>query len=225
MSKSLSLLAAGGATQTLSRFRVALEIALWRQGWVWLFTAIFLLGAGSAAVFSRLSLEREAAALAEQGERLARLERDIEARRAAGQSAESQASAKIGQAADTVAKLSAVLVPANEASRQVRHIYELAAKQQVTIAQADFSVDADRVGAERLQMSIPTKAGYPQLRKFLELCLRELPNASLDKLSFKRPQVGEAQVEARVQLSLWLKPGGDAAASLLEPARTSEARP
>ena len=82
--------------------------------------------------------------------------------------------------ADPAETLAAVLVGHDESGEQVQRIYRLAAANQVTVAQADFQLDGDVSGIERLQISIPTKASYPQLRRFLEACLRELPNASLD---------------------------------------------
>jgi hypothetical protein len=190
------------------RARVAVEIALWRHGRLWAVFAGLLLAVGGVAGGARWSLAQDAEQLRHERETLA------ERQRAAAQRETSAAQAAVGSSlradsdAEKRAQLLAVLPPREQVAEQVRRLYQLAAQQQVLIAQADFQSSADASGVERLQVSIPAKAPYPQLRRFVESSLRALPNASLDRLSFKRNQVGETEIEVRVYLSLWLRAGG-----------------
>lgn len=56
----------------------------------------------------------------------------------------------------------------------------------------------------RYQITLPVKASYPKVRRFIERTLFEVPGLSLDDVSLRREAIGEAAVEARVQFSLFL---------------------
>lgn len=191
-----------GVVRALSSVRVRAEITLWRHGWLWL-AAVLLLGAGAGmAVFARLSLAQQQEQLSQQAALLASLRKTADER--AGPADGAQAATDMSDA-DSQTALATVLPSADEAGSELRRIYRIAAEQQVSIAQADFQEEPATGGSRRLQMAFPTKATYPQLRRFLEASLREFPNLSLDRLAFKRNQVGEVQVEAKVHVSLWLR--------------------
>jgi hypothetical protein len=192
-----------GVVRALAGTRVRVEIALWRHGWLWLAAALLLGACAAMTVFARLSLAQEHELLSQQTEGLASLRKAADER--SGPADGSQAVKDMSDA-DSQAALAAVLLPADEVGNELRRIYKIAAEQQVSIAQADFQEEPAVGGSRRLQMAFPTKATYPQLRRFLETSLREFPNLSLDRLAFKRNQVGEAQVEAKVHVSLWLGP-------------------
>jgi len=194
-----------GARNLVAKTRLVLELALWRRGGMWALAALLLMVAGGVALAARLAIGHDLMQL--QQERL-KLEKLLQASRQPVVS-DPDADARSGAVPLTTeqkrAALDSVLASREEVSEQVRRIYKLATQQRVEIAKADFRSDADGESLERVQMVIPAKAAYPQLRRFLEAVLRDLPNASLDRLSFKRNQVGDTEIESRVYLSLWLR--------------------
>lgn len=179
-------------------WRVQIEVMLWRHGGLWVLVAAMWIGLAAAWPVARHLLDAEQSGLTNEQQELGQLQAALK-KRAVGPGADAPIEA------DPAETLASVLVGHDESGEQVQRIYRLAAANHVAVAQADFQLDGDAAGIERLQISIPTKAGYPQLRRFLEASLRELPNASLDRLALKRSQVGETDVEVKVHLSLWLR--------------------
>ena len=54
------------------------------------------------------------------------------------------------------------------------------------------------------QVTLPVKGSYGAVWKFGMLALRAIPFASLDEISFRRDAIGDAAVEARLRLTLYL---------------------
>ena len=53
-------------------------------------------------------------------------------------------------------------------------------------------------------MSLPLKGSYAAVWQFALQALRAMPFASLDELSFRREQIADPTLEARVRLTLYL---------------------
>lgn len=206
------------------RLRVETEIHLWRRGWIWVVTVALLLAAGGTTLLRDLAIAGELAQLDEERAALDALRQAAIDRRAAAIRATDR-SGYTRAATDRQAALAAVLVSRDQTEGQVRRLYELAEEEQIAIMQAEFHTEADASGIHRLQVSTPVKARYPALRRFLERCLREFPNASLDRLTFRRNQVGEAEVEARIHVSLWMSAGDAIAEGRWATLKQAEAKP
>jgi len=82
---------------------------------------------------------------------------------------------------------------------QTQKVFELASSHGLQIAQAEYRrVEAGRIG--RLQMQLPARASYPQIRQFLRALRAAQPEISLDELNVRRNEGG---VEARLLFSVW----------------------
>jgi len=192
-----------GVRRVSVQLRLRTEITFWRHGWLWLVTGVVLSTAIACAVVAGIAAQRETRELAQDKRALEALQA-YASRRAASQALPAAADhARAAPDEDNRARLASVLLPKDQATDQLRRIYALAEQEQIGVSQAEFRSDAGIGGIERLQISLPTKAAYPKLRRFLEATLRALPNASLDRLTFARGQVGSPQIEAQVHLSLW----------------------
>lgn len=98
------------------------------------------------------------------------------------------------------------------AEQQVRTLFGLAAKAGLTLSQGEYKSGYDRnARLTTYQVTLPLKGSYADVWKFSLMALRAIPFASLDELSFKRENIGDQQVEARLRLTLYLAdktPGG-----------------
>lgn len=208
-----------GVVQLWSRTRLHVEVALWRHGMVW---GLILLLA-SVCVLGDLLLRRPGAV------HNATLEMTLAQRRmdAVRDSAVEAKTASPSPASVLGApeQLRELLPPRASLTEQVLKLHELARASQLQLSQVVYSDIGLRVevpldtkargqavhrepgdgGFERIRLHLPLRASYPQLRRFLESVLLELPNASLDQLSIKRGSVGEMQLDVAVRLSLWLR--------------------
>lgn len=96
--------------------------------------------------------------------------------------------------------------------QQVKTLFGLAAKANLTLSQGEYKSAFDRNGRlHTYQVTLPVKGSYRDVWQFALLALRAIPFASLDEISFKRESIGQAQVEARLRLTLYLadKPAGE----------------
>jgi hypothetical protein len=55
------------------------------------------------------------------------------------------------------------------------------------------------------QLTLPVKGSYRAIRDFAMQSLRAIPFASLDEISFRRDAIGDANVEARLRFTLYLR--------------------
>jgi hypothetical protein len=168
------------------------QVALWRHGWV-LPLAVLLLAAAAALHWS---VARPAQA--RTAESRAELQRALQS---AGQKQEPVASTESQQ----VAALQAALASAGEPTELVRRMAALAEAEKIALLQSDYQVQQHAsVDVVQLQVTQPVRASYPQLRRYVESVLRAVPNASLDQVSARRENVGQAQLETRLRWSIWI---------------------
>ena len=86
-------------------------------------------------------------------------------------------------------------------------IFTMAHDQGISLDQGEYKVTSDRMGKlMRYQMTLPVKGEYPQIRKYLDSLLAEIPIVSLEHLQFERQKVGDPVIEAKIRLALYLEP-------------------
>ena len=95
------------------------------------------------------------------------------------------------------------------AEQQVKTLFGLAAKAGLSLNQGEYKASVDANGKfTTYQVTLPVKGSYRNIWQFALLSLSSIPFASLDDISFKRETIGEAQVEARLRLTIYLGDGG-----------------
>ena len=183
--------------------RATAEVWLWRHGWIW--SACALLAIACVGAFGLVLLP-----LQDRQQQLARETTELR-----HQQDRAQAGALVAAAADAASTeagrqqaLQALLSQTPGADAQMRVIARIAAQHNVALLQGDYQysnlADADISG---VQLSLPVKGSYPQLRLFVQEVLQALPNASLNHMSFRRDNVAQDQAEARLKWTLWSKAG------------------
>ena len=94
------------------------------------------------------------------------------------------------------------------AEQQVKVLFDLAAKSNLSLSQGEYKAGYDkasRVGT--YQIILPVKGPYQAIWQFSMRALSEMPFASLDEVAFRRESIAEATVEARLRFTLYLKDG------------------
>ncbi|MES2317557.1 MAG: hypothetical protein V4631_08675 [Pseudomonadota bacterium] len=97
------------------------------------------------------------------------------------------------------------------AEQQVKTLFGLATKANLSLSQGEYKSAYDRnARLHTYQVTLPVKGSYRDVWQFSMLALGAIPFASLDEISFKRDSIGEANVEARLRLTMYLadKPAG-----------------
>ena len=97
------------------------------------------------------------------------------------------------------------------AEQQVKTLFALAGKAGLALSQGEYKSAWDaNARVHTYQVTLPVKGNYRQIWQFGLMALRDIPFASLDEISFKREAIGDANIEARLRLTLYLaeRPGG-----------------
>jgi hypothetical protein len=89
--------------------------------------------------------------------------------------------------------------------QQVARIYAAAAAEQLALLQGEYA-RSEIAGTQlvRYRITLPMRGSYAQVRRFIAAAGTAVPGLVLDDLDLQRRTVGDSQVEARVQLSLFL---------------------
>lgn len=91
------------------------------------------------------------------------------------------------------------------AEQQVKVLFGLAAKSGLALPRGDYTAGYDSdARIYTYQLNLPVKGNYQAVSQFALLSLGAIPFASLDNISFKRESVGDANLEARLHLTLYL---------------------
>ena len=61
-------------------------------------------------------------------------------------------------------------------------------------------------GLAAYRVTLPVRGSYAQVRQFVGHVLKDMPTASLDAVRFDRRKAGDAQLEAQVRLTIYLRP-------------------
>jgi hypothetical protein len=85
-------------------------------------------------------------------------------------------------------------------------IYAEASKSGVPLDVGHYSYSSPKAGAlGRYDVEFPVKAGYPQIRTFINGTLTAVPAAALDKLHVERKTVGDAGVSANIGFVIYVR--------------------
>lgn len=99
------------------------------------------------------------------------------------------------------------LFPAERYSPQwLGKLAVLAERNGLSLNQGEYKATHDKVGRlVRLQMTLPVKGEYLQIRRFLSALPAETPIIALENVQFARQNIADSTVEARIRLALYLE--------------------
>ncbi|MBG6223071.1 MULTISPECIES: hypothetical protein [unclassified Janthinobacterium] len=115
------------------------------------------------------------------------------------------AAAAPATASENMARFYAALGQQRHAEQQVKQLFDLAAKNGLVLAQGEYKSGYDKASrVTTWQVTLPLKGSYTAVWQFALQALRAMPFASLDELSFRREQIADTQLEARLRLTFYL---------------------
>jgi len=98
-----------------------------------------------------------------------------------------------------------LLAENSERSELLKIVFSQATEAGIQLPQGDYNLVFEVEGGyDRLQINLPVKGSYQQIRSFCKTLLEKLPPLSLDEISFKRDNIKSPTVEARLRLTLYL---------------------
>ncbi|RPI45030.1 MAG: hypothetical protein EHM59_11280 [Betaproteobacteria bacterium] len=107
---------------------------------------------------------------------------------------------------ERLAAFESTLCESGQLGAYVGTVFEVAAKQGLALAQAEYKLDHDKAGGfSTYQMTLPVRGPYPRLRRFVDATLAEIACAALETVDFKREGIGATEAEARLRFVFFLK--------------------
>ena len=92
------------------------------------------------------------------------------------------------------------------AEQQVKTLFDLAAKSNLTLNHGEYKFGYDKASrVATYQIALPVKGTYRDIWQFALQALAAVPFAALDEVSFRRDTIADAAVEARLRFTLYLK--------------------
>ena len=88
---------------------------------------------------------------------------------------------------------------------ELEAIYAHARASKLQLAQGEYRLEKG-VGLAAYRVTLPVRGSYAQVRQFVGHVLKDMPTASLDAVRFDRRKAGDAQLEAQVRLTIYLRP-------------------
>ncbi len=172
----------------LNAFAARLALKLGAPGVVGIGVLVFLAGLYISA------LRPEHARLAEMQQELAQA-----TQRGA------QAAARPQSNAEKLAAFYAAFPTADQLPDLLGKVYVAAKDQNLRLEQGEYRLVARQGGAlTQFQIVLPVRGSYPQIRKFVDAALEQVPTLSLDSIHFERQKVGDATIDAKVRLLVYL---------------------
>ena len=87
-------------------------------------------------------------------------------------------------------------------------LYEIGEREGVRLSQGEYRlIEPDALGIIQYKMVLPVVASYPNMRRFVASALTELPTLAITQINMQRERVGQGQIEARLELTLYLRLG------------------
>lgn len=91
------------------------------------------------------------------------------------------------------------------AEQQLKTLFGIAAKSGLVLSQGEYKAATTQdARLSTYQVTLPVKGSYGAVWQFGLLALRAIPFASLDEISFRRDNIADPNVEARLRLTLYL---------------------
>ena len=87
-------------------------------------------------------------------------------------------------------------------TESLERLNKVASANSIELRSADYRLQSTGSRIGRYEITLPLSGTYAHLRTFLEKALIEIPALSLDQISFRRKQAGDATVQAEARFTL-----------------------
>ncbi|MDB5901109.1 MAG: transrane protein [Ramlibacter sp.] len=106
---------------------------------------------------------------------------------------------------EQLAQFYAAFPEERDAATVIARIALVARGSGLVLEQADYKAERDKaLKLTRMQMNLPLHGSYSTIRQFLSGLRAELPFVSVEQVQLERQKVGDAAVDARIRLVIYL---------------------
>ena len=109
--------------------------------------------------------------------------------------------------AEDLARFYGRFPPVERLPGELDALYAHAKISRVELRQGEYRMESRGAALTAYQVTLPVRGSYPQLRQFVGRVLKDMPTTSLDAVRFERKKAADAQLEAQVRLTIYLRKG------------------
>ena len=180
-----------------SKCLVMLQIYFWRQGWVVLL--LLCLMAGVIVLYFGVLPQQQTQLLAYKNS--LKIEQNNYHKLVNAPTTPSQITSDL----DNLKQLNDRVYLQKDVGNLLQLIVQIAKAKNISLAQSEIqTINEGYGGLQQLQVTLPVRTGYIEMRQFIQEVLRQLHGVSVDQISIKRENVALGQLEARIKLSIWV---------------------
>ena len=180
--------------------KAKLQISLWRHGWVWL----PLLG----LVVSLFALHL--VYLPEQQMRLAAAAQSVKFKQNQYLKLQQLPLAVMAPVYEyeVLQQLGNQVFAEADVGTVLRRMALIGQGKGLVLSQSEFQtvqkILEGQSGLRQLQVTLPVRASYTQVRQFIQETLSQFGGVSVDQISIKRENVAQSQLDVKIKLSIWI---------------------
>lgn len=101
------------------------------------------------------------------------------------------------------------LPPESTSSDQIENLFDAAYENNLAPQTGEFVLIREPgAGFSRYQVTLPVQGTYPDLRKFANRVLEEIPSAALESITLSRENLKTNEVDANLQFTIYLRSAG-----------------
>ena len=114
-----------------------------------------------------------------------------------------------GGRADDLRRFYNLFPPAGALTPELERLHRLARGARLELAQGEYRLERRPAGLWAYRVTLPVRGSYSEVRSFISAVLKDMPGASIDALRFDRKKADDAQLEAQLRFTLYVRPSGD----------------
>lgn len=96
--------------------------------------------------------------------------------------------------------------PQTQALGWVRMLYQIAEREKLQLVHGEYRAAGEQGKSPlQLQIMLPVRGSYAQIRSFVTGSLAEIPFLALDEIDFQRSTAGGPAIEAKMRFTLYMK--------------------
>jgi Tfp pilus assembly protein PilO len=184
------------------KYWVQLQISIWRQGWIVLLLMLLL-----ACVFCLkfvFNPQQNAQLVADKN--VLKIEKNNHQKLInTSPTALTRIDSVVTSELKNLKQLNERVYAQKDVGTLLQLIAQIAKSKNVSLVQSEIqTIKEGHGGLQQLQVTLPVRTGYIDMRQFIQEVLRQLNGVSVDQINIKRDNVSQDQFEARIKLSLWI---------------------
>lgn len=92
-----------------------------------------------------------------------------------------------------------------KAAESLEKIYAAAESKGVTLPRGEYALTVEpKTNLAQYRIVLPVVGSYEQVRGFIAQALQAVPTLALDDVEFQREKIGDTQLEAKINMTLYL---------------------